>query len=183
METPRLRVKSKLRLLIYTRATATQDASCIGDLHHSSQQHQILNPMHTARDQTRNLMVTSHIRLHCATTGTPFFMSFKCFLVNSCVDSLYSYIHFCLNNLSNLESWIFKSLQLLYCSLFIIPLLVLKDFSIWWGIFSFSAFIILCLWLLTFGLYHVWSIFLWVELSWGPFNFLYLWYPHLFYDL
>ena len=40
-------------------------------LHHSSWQHQILNPLSEARDQTRNLMVSSWIRFCCATTGTP----------------------------------------------------------------------------------------------------------------
>ena len=42
-------------------ATATPDASCIFDLHHSSWQRWILNPLNKARDQTRNLMDTSRI--------------------------------------------------------------------------------------------------------------------------
>ena len=29
------------------------------------------NPLSEARDQTRNLMITSWIRFHCATAGTP----------------------------------------------------------------------------------------------------------------
>ena len=58
-EGSRARVKSELQLPVYT--TATQDLSCIYDLHHSSQQHQILNPLSEARDQARNLMVTSWI--------------------------------------------------------------------------------------------------------------------------
>ena len=41
------------------------------DLHHSSQQHQILNPLSKARDQTCNLIVPSRICFHCATMGTP----------------------------------------------------------------------------------------------------------------
>ena len=47
-------------MLASTTATATQDQSHICDLHHSSQQRQILN-----------LMVPSRIRFRCATTGTP----------------------------------------------------------------------------------------------------------------
>ena len=43
-------------------ATATPDLSHICDLHHSSWQRQILNPLRKARDQTRNLMVPSRIR-------------------------------------------------------------------------------------------------------------------------
>ena len=46
------RVKSELQLLAYTAATALQDLSRVCDLHHSSWQHQILNPMSEARDRT-----------------------------------------------------------------------------------------------------------------------------------
>ena len=70
-EVPRLRVKSELQLLAYTTNTATQDLSCICDLHHSSQQRRILNPRSEARDGTGNLMVLSRIHFHCATTGAP----------------------------------------------------------------------------------------------------------------
>ena len=41
------------------------------DLHHSSQQRQILNPLNEASDQTCNLMVPSWICFRCATTGIP----------------------------------------------------------------------------------------------------------------
>ena len=54
-----------------TTATAMQDPSLACDLHHSSWQHQILNPQSEARDQTCILMVTSRIRFHCITAGTP----------------------------------------------------------------------------------------------------------------
>ena len=47
------------------------DPSLVCDLHHSSWQHQILNPLSKARDQTRNPMVLSQICFRCATTGTP----------------------------------------------------------------------------------------------------------------
>ena len=43
-------------------ATATRDLSCICNLHHSSRQCRILNPLSKARDQTRNLIVPSRIR-------------------------------------------------------------------------------------------------------------------------
>ena len=42
---PRLGIKLELQLPAYTTATATPDLSHIFDLHHSSQQHQILNPL------------------------------------------------------------------------------------------------------------------------------------------
>ena len=48
--------------LAYTRATATWDPSCVCNLHHSSGQNWILNPLSKARDRTRNLMVPSWIR-------------------------------------------------------------------------------------------------------------------------
>ena len=62
MEVPRLGVKSELQLPAYTTATATQDLSSICDLHHSSWQCQILNPLSEARDRTYVLMDTSQIR-------------------------------------------------------------------------------------------------------------------------
>ena len=71
MEVLRLGVESELLLLAYAPATATQDPSPFCDLHHSSQQRWILNPLSEAKDQTRNLMVLSWIPFHCATTGTP----------------------------------------------------------------------------------------------------------------
>ena len=52
MEVPRPGVKSELQLLAYTTATATRDLSCVCNLYHSSQQHQILKPLSKARDQT-----------------------------------------------------------------------------------------------------------------------------------
>ena len=71
MEVPRLGVQMELQLLAYTTATATRDPSCICDIHHSSQQRQIPDPLSEARDQTHILMGTSWIRFHCATTGFP----------------------------------------------------------------------------------------------------------------
>ena len=52
MEVPRIEVESELQLLVYTTATTTGDPSRICDLHHSSWQCQILNPLSKARDQT-----------------------------------------------------------------------------------------------------------------------------------
>ena len=73
MGIPRLGVKWELQLLAYATviATATQDPSCIFDLHYSSRQCRILNPLSEARNGTRSLMVTSQICFLCATTGTP----------------------------------------------------------------------------------------------------------------
>ena len=68
-EVPRLGVQSELQLSAH--ATATQGLSCICDLHHSSRQRWILNPLNEARDQMRNLMVPSWVHFHCATMGTP----------------------------------------------------------------------------------------------------------------
>ncbi len=50
MEVPRLGVRSELQLLAYATARATPDLSHIWDLHHSSWQYWILNPMSEARD-------------------------------------------------------------------------------------------------------------------------------------
>ena len=56
MEIPRLGAESELQLPVYTTATAMPDLSCMCDLHRSSQQRRILNPLSEARDQTRILM-------------------------------------------------------------------------------------------------------------------------------
>ena len=68
MVVPRLGVKLELA---YTTATATSNPSCVCDLYHSSRQHQILNPLSEARDQTHNLMDPSRIRFRSTTMGTP----------------------------------------------------------------------------------------------------------------
>ena len=54
-----------------TTATATQDPSRVCNLHHSSEQHHILDPLIKARDWTHILVDISQICFHCATTGTP----------------------------------------------------------------------------------------------------------------
>ena len=56
MEVPKLAGKPELQLPAYITATATPGPSCVCDLHHSSRQHQILNPQSKARDQTHVLM-------------------------------------------------------------------------------------------------------------------------------
>ena len=61
MEIPRLGVKSELQLPAYTTATVMPDPSRICDLHHSSRQCRILNPLSGPRDQTCNLLETSWV--------------------------------------------------------------------------------------------------------------------------
>ena len=50
LEVPRLGFEWELQLLACTTATAMPDPSCICDLHCSSRQLQILNPLSRARD-------------------------------------------------------------------------------------------------------------------------------------
>ena len=71
MEVPRLGVKLELQMLAYTIATATQDPSCICNLHHSSRQCRIIIPLSEARGQTCNLMIPSQIHFCCPMMGTP----------------------------------------------------------------------------------------------------------------
>ena len=52
MEVPRIEIKAELLPLPYNTAIAMKHQRCICDLHHSSQQHRILNPLSEARDQT-----------------------------------------------------------------------------------------------------------------------------------
>ena len=59
MDVPKLGVESELWMPAYV--TATQDPSLVCELHHSSRQSWILNPLGEARDQTHNLVVPSQI--------------------------------------------------------------------------------------------------------------------------
>ena len=71
MEVPGLGVESELQLLAYNTAIATPDPSHICDLHHSSWQRWIINPL----SEASILMDTSRIHFRWATRGTP--KSFK----------------------------------------------------------------------------------------------------------
>ena len=62
MEVPRLGGQLELWLPASATATATPDPSYVFDLHHSSWQCQILNPLSQARDGIHNLMVPSWFR-------------------------------------------------------------------------------------------------------------------------
>ena len=62
---------SQARGLMGAAATATPDLSHVCDLHHSSQQRRICNPLRKAKDRTHNLIVPSLIPFHCATMGIP----------------------------------------------------------------------------------------------------------------
>ena len=77
MEVSRLGVQLEVQLPAYTAVTATPDPSCICNLHHSSRQGWIPNPLSKARDRTHNLMVPSQICFCCAVTGTPVFHQFN----------------------------------------------------------------------------------------------------------
>ena len=59
MEVSRLGVKLELQLPAY--ATTIRDPNHVCDLHHSSWQHRIPNPLSEARDRTRNPIVPSWI--------------------------------------------------------------------------------------------------------------------------
>ena len=55
MEVPKLGIESELQLQAYPTAAAMQNVSCLCNVHHSSQQHLILNPLSKARDGTKSL--------------------------------------------------------------------------------------------------------------------------------
>ena len=83
MKVPRLGIKSELQVPAYTTATTTWDPSRVYNLHHSSWQHRIHDPLSKAGDRTLNLMDTGWIRLQWATMGTPnmlFIIHFCCLL-------------------------------------------------------------------------------------------------------
>ena len=66
-----LGVESHLHLLACTTTTAITKPSLVCDLHHSSQQHWILNLLIEVRDQTYILMGTRWVCYLWATMGTP----------------------------------------------------------------------------------------------------------------
>ena len=70
LEVPRLGVESELQLSAYTTATAMPDLSPTCELHTSSRQRRIPDPLREARDRTHILMDISQVRFCCATTGT-----------------------------------------------------------------------------------------------------------------
>ena len=72
IEVPRLGVKSGLQLPTYTTATATQDLCSICNLHHSSWQHRILNPLSEARDCTHTLIDISQVPNPLSHNGNSF---------------------------------------------------------------------------------------------------------------
>ena len=64
MEVPGLGVELELQLPVYTTATAMPDLSRVCNLHHSSWQCRIHDPLSKARDQTQVLMDTSRVCYH-----------------------------------------------------------------------------------------------------------------------
>ena len=92
MEIPRISVESEPWPLASVTATATQDLSSICDLHHSSRQPWILNPLRRARDWTCFPVDPCRVRYHWATTGTPKLVAFlDCFLSLSNMHFLHAY--------------------------------------------------------------------------------------------
>ena len=89
MEVPRIGVELELQLLANATATATLDPRRVCDLHYSSWQYQILNPLIEACI----LMDASWIRFHCATSGTPMIILFYFILF---YFILFYFILFCL---------------------------------------------------------------------------------------
>ena len=73
MKVPGLGVKLELQLPAYATATAVPDLSCVCDLHHSSWQRRILNPLSEARDLTRVLMDNGRVHQPLSMMGTPLF--------------------------------------------------------------------------------------------------------------
>ena len=84
MEVTRPGVQSELLLAAYARSTATPDPGHACNLHNSSQQRWILNPLSKARDRTCNLMVPSQIHFRCTMIGISSVFLYK---NNQCVDS------------------------------------------------------------------------------------------------
>ena len=72
MEFPRLGVELEPQLPASATTTAMRDLIYIFNLHHSSQQCWILNPLIEARNLTHILLHSTQVHYHWATTGTPY---------------------------------------------------------------------------------------------------------------
>ena len=102
MEVSRLGVRSELQLPAYTTATTTPGLSCI--LCCSSWQHQVLNPLSEARDQTHILRQYIGFLTHWAAMGTLLLsflllwdiwvVFFICLTVNNAAITLFFCVHF-----------------------------------------------------------------------------------------
>ena len=94
MEVPKLGVKLELQLPGYARATTMPDTRGICELHHSSRQRRIPNPLSEAMDQTQNLIAPSRICFHRnrrVTRCQVFDYLRKCYLLKRyiCIDFIY----------------------------------------------------------------------------------------------
>ena len=81
MEVPRLGVELVLQLPTYTTATAMRNLSHVCNLHHSSWQHRILNPLSKARYPPCILMDTSQVLNPLSYSGNSYMHYF--YLINS----------------------------------------------------------------------------------------------------
>ena len=68
VEVPKLGIKLELQLPAYARAIAMQDLSHVCDLHHSSRQRRILNPL---RIEPLSYWILVRFVNHWDTKGTP----------------------------------------------------------------------------------------------------------------
>ena len=137
MEVPRLGVKYELQLPAYTIATEMPDPSCICDLHHSSWQCQILNPLSEARDQTQNLMDTSQVRNPLSYNG------------NSCIifsGSTYKWYHMI---------FVFLWLHLVWQSLDPSMLLQMALFHSFLWLINSLLYIVLCIYKTQIRTHHI----------------------------
>ena len=80
-----------------------RDLSWVCDLHHSSWQPQILNPLNEAGNQTRILMDTVQVHFRCATTAPP---PPELYIITSFDPSQH--------NISTLKDWSWKALNKCY---------------------------------------------------------------------
>ena len=118
----------ELKLLAYT--IAMPYPSCVSDLHWSSWQCWILNPLNEAKNQSCVFMDTNQVHYHWATKGTPFFFNMlscvSCFhileiksLVSCLICKYFSHSVGCLFTLLMVSFAVQKLLSLIRPHLFI----------------------------------------------------------------
>ena len=116
MLVPRVGVKSEVQLPAYATTTATWDLNRVCDLHHSSRQQQILDPLSKAR----NVLVDTLDLFPFSRNGNSRFYLFLNFIYKCKKYKLFCLASF-VNVISEISSMLVNAVMVLFCCSIVIP--------------------------------------------------------------